>query len=207
MADTVRNQAVWPQSTAQAPGLGFPILRMVTLLSLATGMLCGMAQGPYAGKETGEMALFRQLLDQLSRGDIVLADSHPIARIAVRRLNCYLSELYKYVAPNFKLAQVRRDDQQRAIVEQTADQADQGSHEGECGHGRTPPHGSLGRFYKSFHNVRFLLKGLITPSPSIGKQADGADAEQRDCGRFRNTFGSNMEVIKQNVRPRCDRET
>ena len=76
MADTAENQAVWPQSTAQAPGLGFPILRMVTLLSLATGMLCGMAQGPYAGKETGEMALFRQLLDQLSRGDIVLADSY-----------------------------------------------------------------------------------------------------------------------------------
>jgi hypothetical protein len=52
------------------------MLRMVVLFSLATGMLCGMAQGPYAGKETGELALFRQLLGQLSRGDIVLADRY-----------------------------------------------------------------------------------------------------------------------------------
>ena len=32
------------------------------MLSLATGMLSGMAIGPYSGKETGETALFRQLL-------------------------------------------------------------------------------------------------------------------------------------------------
>lgn len=75
-ADSEANQAVWPQSTSQTPGLGFPILRMVVLLSLATGMVCGMAEGPYAGKETGESALFRELLDQLSRGDIVLADRY-----------------------------------------------------------------------------------------------------------------------------------
>ena len=75
-ADTIANQAVWPQSTSQTPGLGFPILRMVVLLSLATGMLCGMAEGPYAGKETGETALFRELLDQLARDDIVLADRY-----------------------------------------------------------------------------------------------------------------------------------
>jgi hypothetical protein len=75
-ADTPKNQAVWPQSSGQAPGLGFPILRVVVLFSLATGMLCGMAEGPYAGKETGETALFRQLLGQLSRGDILLADRY-----------------------------------------------------------------------------------------------------------------------------------
>jgi len=75
-ADTEQNRAVWPQSSAQALGLGFPMLRMVALLSLATGMLCGMAEGPCVGKQTGEMALFRQLLEQLSRGDIVLADRY-----------------------------------------------------------------------------------------------------------------------------------
>jgi len=75
-ADTPQNQAAWPQSSAQAPGLGFPLLRIVVLLSLATGMVGGMAQGPCAGKETGELALFRQLLEQLSRGDIVLADRY-----------------------------------------------------------------------------------------------------------------------------------
>jgi hypothetical protein len=75
-ADTPQNQHAWPQSSAQAPGLGFPMLRIVVLLSLATGMLCGMAEGPCAGKETGEMALFRQLLEQLAQGDIVLADRY-----------------------------------------------------------------------------------------------------------------------------------
>ena len=75
-ADTLPNQAAWPQPPSQAPGVGFPMLRIVALLSLATGMLCGMAEGPCEGKETGEMALFRQLLGQLSHGDIVLADRY-----------------------------------------------------------------------------------------------------------------------------------
>lgn len=74
MPDTPENQAAYPQQKGQKEGLGFPIARMVVLLSLATGMLCGMAMGPCSGKETGEMALMRQLLDQLEPGDILLAD-------------------------------------------------------------------------------------------------------------------------------------
>jgi hypothetical protein len=76
MPDTPQNQAVYPQHPGQQRGLGFPIARVVVLLSLATAMLCGMAMGPYAGKETGEMALFRQLLPRLQKGDIVLADRY-----------------------------------------------------------------------------------------------------------------------------------
>jgi len=74
MPDTDANQAAYPQSTSQKPGLGFPIVRMVVLLSLATGLLCDMALGPYAGKETGENALLRTLWDALKPGDIFLAD-------------------------------------------------------------------------------------------------------------------------------------
>ncbi len=74
MPDTNANQAKYPQQTSQEEGLGFPIVRMVLLFSLATGMLCDMAMGPYQGKETGEPALFRELLDRLVEGDIVLAD-------------------------------------------------------------------------------------------------------------------------------------
>ena len=62
MPDTPNSQAVYPQQKAQQEGLGFPIARMVVLLSLATAMTSGMAMGPYVGKETGETALFRQLL-------------------------------------------------------------------------------------------------------------------------------------------------
>lgn len=74
MPDTPANQQAYPQSTAQKPGLGFPILRMVVLLSLATAALCGMALGPYAGKETGETALLRDLWDELHPRDILLTD-------------------------------------------------------------------------------------------------------------------------------------
>ncbi len=72
--DTPANQRAYPQNTAQQPGLGFPIVRMVVLLSLATGLLCDMAVGPYAGKETGENALLRTMWDALHRGDILLVD-------------------------------------------------------------------------------------------------------------------------------------
>jgi hypothetical protein len=76
MPDTEENQAVYPQPNSQQEGLGFPIARMVVLLSLATAMVKGMAMGPYAGKETGESALLRELLGQLAKGDIVLADRY-----------------------------------------------------------------------------------------------------------------------------------
>jgi len=74
--DTASLQAEFPQSSSQKPGLGFPIIRMVVLLSLTTAMIQGMAMGPYAGKETGETALFRQLLGRLKTGDVVLADRY-----------------------------------------------------------------------------------------------------------------------------------
>ena len=74
MPDTEANQAEYPQQAAQEEGVGFPLVRMVVLFSLATGMLCDMAMGPYQGKETGEPALFRELFGRLKADDIVLGD-------------------------------------------------------------------------------------------------------------------------------------
>ena len=54
---TPANQRVYPQNTAQQPGLGFPIVRMVVLLSLATGLLCDMAVGPVRRKGDGRECL------------------------------------------------------------------------------------------------------------------------------------------------------
>lgn len=76
MPDTPANQAEYPQPATQQPGLGFPIARMVVLLSLATAMAKDLALGPWAGKETGETALLRQLLECLQSGDILLADRY-----------------------------------------------------------------------------------------------------------------------------------
>jgi putative transposase len=74
--DTPANQAAWPQPNTQEQGLGFPLIRMVVLMSLATAMMTGMALGPCVGKETGETALFRSLLKNMSRGDIFVADRY-----------------------------------------------------------------------------------------------------------------------------------
>ena len=73
-ADTPENQAEYPQNPRQAEGLGFPILRCLTLISMASGMLVDLVCGPYSGKETGETALLRQLYDELRAGDTLVAD-------------------------------------------------------------------------------------------------------------------------------------
>jgi hypothetical protein len=74
MADTAQNQKEYPQSKGQKPGLGFPILRFVVLLSLATGTVLECAIGACRGKNTGEQSLFRQSWDALQAGEIVLGD-------------------------------------------------------------------------------------------------------------------------------------
>jgi hypothetical protein len=74
MPDTREKQAAYPQSKAQQPGIGFQIVRVVALLSLTTGMITAAACGPYAGKETGETALLRELFDEFDPADIFLED-------------------------------------------------------------------------------------------------------------------------------------
>ncbi len=76
MPDTPENQEAYPQAHTQQEGLGFPVARVVVLLSLATGMLTDMAMGPYTGKETGETALLRPLLERFQPGDILLGDRY-----------------------------------------------------------------------------------------------------------------------------------
>src|SRR5207302_7855652 len=76
LPDTEANQREYPQSAAQRPGLGFPQIRLVVLLTFATAALVGAAFGPRKGKETGETALFRTLLAQIQAGDVVVADRY-----------------------------------------------------------------------------------------------------------------------------------
>ena len=73
--DTEDNQEAWPQASTQQPGLGNPILRFCVLISLATGALCGFAEAPYQGKETGEPALLREMFDRLNKHDLLLGDA------------------------------------------------------------------------------------------------------------------------------------
>lgn len=76
MPDTPENQRVFPQSNAQGVGLGFPLVRMVAIIGLATGVVRDLAMGPYQGKGTGETALFRTLWDRLEVGEIVVGDRY-----------------------------------------------------------------------------------------------------------------------------------
>lgn len=74
MDDTPKNQEEYPQSRSQKAGLGFPILRFVVLISLATAAVLECAIGSCRGKCTGEQSLFRKIWDAFQSGDIVLGD-------------------------------------------------------------------------------------------------------------------------------------
>jgi hypothetical protein len=76
MPDTPANQEAYPQFASQKPGLGFPVLRLVALFSLAVGTVLDVAIGPRKGKHTGETSLFRGLHHHLDEGDILLADRY-----------------------------------------------------------------------------------------------------------------------------------
>ena len=74
MPDTPENQKAYPQAKTQAPGLGFPIARILVVFSLAVGTVLEAAVGPYQGKQTSELALLRPLLGRFQAGDIMLVD-------------------------------------------------------------------------------------------------------------------------------------
>ena len=76
MPDTPENQERFPQLSTQTPGVGFPIARACAVVSLATGCICDMAIGPYEGKETGETALLRGMLDSFDEGDVAVFDRY-----------------------------------------------------------------------------------------------------------------------------------
>jgi hypothetical protein len=76
LPDTAANQAVYPQSRSQAPGLGFPRCRLVGLLCLGSGAVLDAAVGGYRGKGNDEQTLLRRLLDTLKAGDVLLGDAY-----------------------------------------------------------------------------------------------------------------------------------
>jgi hypothetical protein len=76
MPDTPENQEAFPQLPLQDPGVGFPIARACMVVSLATGCVCDMAIGPYEGKETGENALLRDMLEGFGEDDVVVFDRY-----------------------------------------------------------------------------------------------------------------------------------
>lgn len=74
MPDTPANDAAFGKPSNQHGTSGFPLVRLVCVLSLATGAVLRAAAGAYRGKKTGELSLFRQLDDAFQPGDVLLGD-------------------------------------------------------------------------------------------------------------------------------------
>jgi len=74
MPDTPQNQRAYPQVPQQKPGLGFPLMRIAVVFSLACGAVLDVGMCRYAGKGQSELALLRQMWSIFQPGSIVLAD-------------------------------------------------------------------------------------------------------------------------------------
>lgn len=72
MPDTPQNQQRYPQPSTQKDGCGFPVMRIVAVFSLGTGVLLDLAKDALA---IPERTLFRRLWHWFEAGDVVLADT------------------------------------------------------------------------------------------------------------------------------------
>jgi hypothetical protein len=57
MPDTPYNQTAFPQPASQAPGVGFPLLRLCALIDLASGAVLEAASGAHCGAGHSELDL------------------------------------------------------------------------------------------------------------------------------------------------------
>src|SRR5947199_3110998 len=71
LADTKKNQKRYPQPSAQKPGCGFPVLKLLVLFSLSSGAILRVATGHWRNHD---VRLLRGLWDALQKGDILLGD-------------------------------------------------------------------------------------------------------------------------------------
>jgi hypothetical protein len=76
MPDTRDNQAEFPQNRSQQVGLGFPLARLVAIISLSCGAVLEWTSAPCEGKGSGETTLLRQLASHFLPGDVVIADRY-----------------------------------------------------------------------------------------------------------------------------------
>jgi len=76
MADSKENQGVYPQHSNQKEGAGFPLARLVVVMSLTVGTVVDYAVGAFKGKGTGEHSLLRSIFDCINEEDILLGDRY-----------------------------------------------------------------------------------------------------------------------------------
>ena len=74
MPDTKENQSYYQKPLPKRNTLGFPMARILALISLSCGAVLDLKIGPYSGKGSGEASLFMQLVDSLRSSDVLLMD-------------------------------------------------------------------------------------------------------------------------------------
>lgn len=74
MPDTEANRAQFPPHHNGKRAIGFPLARLVAVMSLTTGCIIDYAIDAFKGKGTGEIALLRRILGCLKEQDILIAD-------------------------------------------------------------------------------------------------------------------------------------
>jgi hypothetical protein len=103
LPDTLANQRDYPQSRSQKAGCGFPLLRLVGVFSLATGVLLDYAVG---NKHQQELALLWKIFRQFRRGDLVLGDrgfgSYAVLALLWRRGVPALFRLHQKRSPDLR---------------------------------------------------------------------------------------------------------
>jgi Transposase DDE domain len=75
MPDTQENQAQYPQQGGQKAELGFPICRLLGVISLSSGAIMDAAIGRFKGKGSDEQTLLRSVLDGFTANDVIVGDA------------------------------------------------------------------------------------------------------------------------------------
>jgi hypothetical protein len=65
------NQALYPQSSSQKPGCGFPLMNLVGIFCMSSGALLAVAKG---ARRTHETKLFASLWHTVEKGDVLVED-------------------------------------------------------------------------------------------------------------------------------------
>lgn len=83
MPDTRKNQAAYPQPSVQKPGCGFPVVKIIAVFSLATGVMLHFLT---AAHTVADALLFKLIWNFFQAGEIVLADRAFVSYAAIAHL-------------------------------------------------------------------------------------------------------------------------
>lgn len=83
MPDTAKNQAAYPQPSIQKPGCGFPVVKIIAVFSLATGVMLHFLTGAHT---VHDAMLFKLIWDFFQAGEVILADRAFVSYAALAQL-------------------------------------------------------------------------------------------------------------------------